>query len=127
MDDQRIGAAVRRLRIDRRLRQVDLGALAGVPRTAVVAVEAGRLEEVSFGHVRKVAKALGGRFEGKLLWRGGELDRLLNRGHARMHEALLRWLSDLQGWTALPEVSFSIAAERGVIDVVAWHEATDCC
>ena len=124
MDDQRIGAAVRRLRIDRRLRQVDLGALAGVPRTAVVAVEAGRLEEVSFGHVRKVAKALGGRFEGQFLWRGGELDRLLNRGHAHMHEALLRWLSEFRGWIALPEVSFSIDGERGVVDVVAWHAGT---
>jgi hypothetical protein len=41
-----------------------------------------------------------------------------------MHEALVRWLGQLAGWIALPEVSFSIGGERGVIDVVAWHAAS---
>jgi transcriptional regulator with XRE-family HTH domain len=124
MEDQRIGAALRRLRIDQRLRQVDLSSQAGVPRTVVMAVEAGRLENVSFGHIRRIAQALGGRFEGQFLWRGAELDRMLNRGHARMHEGLMRWLGELADWIALPEVSFSFSGERGVIDIVAWHAAS---
>jgi hypothetical protein len=39
-----------------------------------------------------------------------------------MHEALARLLNDVLGWTFLPEVSFSIYGERGVIDVLAWHQ-----
>ena len=27
----------------------------------------------------------------------------------------------LEGWTAQPEVSFSIFGERGVVDILAWH------
>ena len=124
MDDQRIGAAVRRLRIGQRLRQTDLAARAGVPRGVVMAVEAGRLDGVQFGQIRRIAKALGGRFEGQVLWRGSELDQLLNRGHARMHEAVARWLGELGGWIAMPEVSFAFDGERGVIDIVAWHAAS---
>lgn len=124
MDDQRIGSAVRRLRIGQRLRQSDLSALAGVPRKVVLAVEAGRLENVPFGQIRSIARALGGRFDGQLLWRGDELERLLNRGHARMHEAVIRWLAELGGWIALPEVSFAFDGDRGIIDVVAWHAAS---
>jgi transcriptional regulator with XRE-family HTH domain len=67
MDDQRIGAAVRRLRIGQQLRQIDLAAKAGVPRTAVISIEAGRLEDVSLGYLRRIATALGGRFEGQVL------------------------------------------------------------
>jgi transcriptional regulator with XRE-family HTH domain len=124
MEDQRIGAALRRLRIGRKLRQSDLALLAGVPRVVVMAVEAGELDRVQFGHIRRMAQALGGRFEGHLLWRGADLDRLLNRGHGLMHEAVVRWFTGLQSWLALPEVSFAVYGERGVIDILAWHEAS---
>jgi transcriptional regulator with XRE-family HTH domain len=124
MEDQRLGAAIRRIRVGRNLRQVDLAALAGVPRSVVIAAEAGRLDSVPFGHLRRVARALGGRFEGQLLWRGGDLDRLLDRGHAAMHEAVARWLDEVGGWLAFPEVSFARSGERGVIDIVAWHAAS---
>jgi len=48
----------------------------------------------------------------------------MNRGHAAMHEAVARWLRDVGGWLALPEVSFARDRERGVIDIVAWHAAS---
>jgi transcriptional regulator with XRE-family HTH domain len=124
MDDQRVGAAYRRLRIRRHLRQADLAALAAVPRKVVMAVEAGRLENVTVGSLRSIARALDGRFEGTLLWRGDGLDRLMNRGHASLHEAVARWLRDVGGWVALPEISFARDGERGVIDILAWHPAT---
>jgi hypothetical protein len=88
-----------------------------------MAVEPGRLDKVAFGSIRRLALALDGRFEGQILWRGDQLDRLLNKGHARMHEAMARWLGDLGGWLALPEISFARDGERGVIDIVAWHAA----
>ena len=87
-------------------------------------VEAGRLDRVRFGDIRRYATALGARFDGSGLWRGADLDRMINRGHARMHEATIRWLHEIGGWLALPEVSFAVGRERGVIDIVAWHAAS---
>jgi len=89
-----------------------------------MAVEAGRLDHVTYGELQRLARALGGRFEGRVLWQGDGLDRLMNRGHSRMHEAAIRWLRSIGGWIALPEVSFSRNGERGIIDIVAWHAAT---
>lgn len=54
-------------------------------------------------------------------WRGGELDGLLNSGHAALHEHVAGLFEALPAWTAAPEVSFAIYGERGVIDVLAWH------
>ena len=97
---------------------------AGISRGVVMRIEAGRLDEVSFGDVRRMARALDARFEGLVRWRGADLDRLVNRGHALMHEAAFRWLKKIGGWVALPEVSFARNGERGVIDIVAWHSAS---
>ncbi len=124
MDDQRVGASLRALRIRRRVRQIDVCAEAGIPRRVAILIESGRLERVRFGDIRAYAKALGARFDGSILWQGADLDRMLNRGHARLHEATTAWLADIGGWVAVPEVSFAYAGERGVIDIVAWHAAT---
>jgi len=95
MDDQRVGSTLRAMRIRRKLRQRDLSALAGVPRGVIALIEHGRLDEVAFGQVRAVARALDARFEGLVRWQGGDLDRLINRGHAQMHEAMARWFAEL--------------------------------
>ena len=50
----------------------------------------------------------------------------MNAAHAALHESLARHLGRSAGWTWLPEVSFSIYGERGVIDILAWHAATRC-
>ena len=39
-----------------------------------------------------------------------------------MHESVAGFLLGLTGWTFASEVSFSIWGERGVIDILAWHE-----
>ena len=77
-----------------------------------------------YGDIRRYASALGARFDGSVLWQGADLDRMLNRGHAQLHEAAARWLADIGGWLAVPEVSLSTHGERGVIDIVAWHGAS---
>jgi transcriptional regulator with XRE-family HTH domain len=64
MDDQRIGSGLRAMRIRRKLRQRDLSIAAGVPRGVITLIEHGRLDEVGFGQIRAVAKALDARFEG---------------------------------------------------------------
>lgn len=124
MDDQRIGAALRAIRIRKRLRQSDVSAAAGIPRHVAILIEAGRLSEVRFGDIRLYAAALGARFNGSVLWQGADLDRMMNRGHARLHEAMSQWLLDIGGWHPEPEVSFSFGGDRGIIDVVAWHAAS---
>jgi transcriptional regulator with XRE-family HTH domain len=124
VDDQRVGGALRALRLRRRVRQVDAALSAGIARGAAMRIEAGRLDRVRFGDIRRYAHALGARFDGSVLWQGTDLDRMLNRGHARMHAGILRWLGVVGGWVAAPEVSFSYGRERGVIDVLAWHPAT---
>ncbi len=112
------------MRIRRKLRQRDLSVAAGVPRGVVALIEHGRLDEVGFGQIRAVARALDARFEGLVRWQGGDLDRLTNRGHAQMHEAMARWFAELEGWQAVPEVSFNEFGERGVVDIMAWHAST---
>lgn len=124
MDDERVASGLRRLRVRARLRQADAARLAGIPRQDAVAIEAGRLDGIAFGRIRRYARVVGARFDGELRWRGSDLERLLNRGHAAMHEATVRWLTAIGGWLIVPEVSFAYDRDRGVIDLIAWHAAS---
>jgi hypothetical protein len=46
---------------------------------------------------------------------------LLNARHSGLHELVARHLAGLPEWVAQPEVSFAFYADRGVIDILAWH------
>jgi transcriptional regulator with XRE-family HTH domain len=123
MDDQRFGSMVRAVRVKRRLRQSDLARRAGVSREMVSRIERGRVETMPLRSIRRVTAALDMRADLVGRWRAGDLDRLLNAKHSAMHEQVARMFRDeLPDWTIEPEVSFSIYGERGVIDVVGWHE-----
>ena len=124
MDDRRLGAILRAIRLDRGLTQDEVGAAAGTSRFVVARIEAGRLAGISIGRLRSVATALDVRPEIVPSWNGGDLGRLLNARHAAFHQAMAERLNGCSGWTFEPEVSFSIQGERGVIDVLAWHAAT---
>ncbi|CAN5829246.1 hypothetical protein BH23CHL8_BH23CHL8_04950 [soil metagenome] len=124
MDDQRVGAAFRAIRVRRGWRQWDVGARAGVSRAFVSLVERGHLGAVSLATLRRVAAVLDIRLDVVPRWRGGELDRLLNAGHSALHESVVSFLGTVPGWEVVPEVSFSIYGERGVIDILAWHAAS---
>lgn len=85
-------------------------------------IERGRLESVSVGTILAVARALDIQVSLTARWHGGDLDRLVNSRHARLHESVaLLFASELPDWVLDPEVSFSIYGERGVIDILAWH------
>jgi hypothetical protein len=56
-------------------------------------------------------------------WRGGEIDRLMDEGHAAVVGWVIATLSSL-GWEARPEVSYAVWRESGSIDVLAWHAPT---
>jgi transcriptional regulator with XRE-family HTH domain len=123
MDDQRLSASIRTVRIRRGWRQVDLAIRAGVSRATISLVERGHWQSLSMDTVREIAAVLDVRVDVVPRWRGGDLDRLLSRRHSMLAEHVASLLLDHSGWAAVPEVSFSIYGERGIIDQLAWHEA----
>ena len=121
MDDQRIGHIFRALRQRKGWRQQDVADRAGMSDTLVGRIERGAFAAIPLGKIRRVAEALGARFDTILRWQGADLGRLLDSRHAAMHESMARLLGGLDGWQFEPEVSFSIYGERGIIDILAWH------
>jgi transcriptional regulator with XRE-family HTH domain len=121
VDDVKVGALIRALRIRRGWRQADLAARAHVSRSAISRIERGRLDAISLKTLRSVARSLEVSIELAARWQGANIDRLLNAGHARLHEEIAKLLDSLPGWEHAPEVSFSIYGERGVIDILAFH------
>jgi transcriptional regulator with XRE-family HTH domain len=121
MDDIRLGAAIRQVRIHRRWRQADLAGAAGLSRASISRIERGHVGSLSLSSLRAVAAALDVRVDLRAMWRGGDLDRLLNARHSRLHELVARRFAGLPGWITEPEVSFSIYGERGIVDIIAWH------
>lgn len=120
----RLAATFRAVRIRRGWRQEDVAARAGVSRAAVSLIERGELEGCTLRHILTVAEALGIRIDLMGRWRGGDLERLLNAKHSALHERVAVRLARLADWVFLPEVSFAVRGERGVIDILAWHPAT---
>ena len=123
MDDQQVGKAVRAVRLKRRWRQVDVAGRAGVDASLISRLERGHLDRLSLRALRRIAAVLDMRLELSARWRGGELDRMVNALHGVLHEEITRCLQ-AAGWQPVPEVSFSIYGERGVIDILAWHAAS---
>lgn len=119
----RLGSVLRAVRVRRRWRQADVAERAGVSVSSVSRIERGRVAGTAVGVLLRTAAVLDVRVEWSAWWRGGELDRMLNAGHAAMHEAVARDLVTA-GWSIAPESTFSIYGERGVIDVLAFHEPT---
>ena len=87
-------------------------------------IERGHLDAVSMKCFRHVTAVLGVRSEITLWLPHGELDRLLNAGHAALHESIARYLGTMPAWSQAPEVSFAYYSEKGVIDILAFHEST---
>ena len=77
-------------------------------------VECGRIEDVSVRALRRHARALGAELRLELRFRGGELDRLVDEGHAALVGAVAGRLEAF-GWETRPEVSFAVFGERGSI------------
>lgn len=124
MDDLRVGAAFRAVRLRRRWRQSDVAAGAGVSQQFVSLVERGHLDRVSLAGLRRLGHALDIRIDVVARWRGGELDRMLALDHSLLSEDVTGVFSSLGGWLLAPEASFSIYGERGVVDLLAFHPAS---
>jgi transcriptional regulator with XRE-family HTH domain len=120
VDGVRIGRSFRAIRIHLGLRQTDVAATAGVSQGVVSLIERGRIEMVSVRNIEAVAAVLGATVRIEARWRGGDLDRLLDRDHARVAEFVASELPR-PDWLLRPEYEFNRYGDRGSVDLLAWH------
>jgi transcriptional regulator with XRE-family HTH domain len=119
----RLGRQIRALRRRRRLRQVDLAALVGLAQTTISLVERGHGDRLSVRTLARIGGALDARLTIGISWRAGDLDRLLDARHTDLSAAVAAILR-AYGWEVVAEVTFAIGAERGSVDLLAWHAPT---
>lgn len=122
MDDIAFGLALRRVRLRRNERQVDVAIRAGMSQSEYSLIERGHLDGTSLRRIRAAAAALEVGVGFLARWRGGDMDRLIHGRHAAMGEVVTRRLLEA-GWEVIPELSFNHFGERGVIDLVGWDRA----
>jgi transcriptional regulator with XRE-family HTH domain len=122
VDLGRAGRSLREIRRHKGWTLERAAAEADLSRATAGRIEAGRHD--SARALTAYARGLGADVSIYVRWHGGDLDRLLNRRHAAMHEQMARLWPGLPSWTAVPEVTFSVFGERGVVDWVAWHAET---
>ena len=120
MDFVRLGSVYRAIRVRKRWRQVDVARAAGVSQPMISRIERGQMRHVSVAAILRVAEALELRIDMVPRWRGGDLDRMLNAGHAALHQSVAELFRGTR-WLLGPETTFAIYGERGVIDVLAFH------
>ncbi len=102
------------------MRQEDLGRSAGVSQDLVSLIERGKIDGLRIRILVELARNLGADLVVTLRWRGGDLDRLLDEGHAALM-ARAAAILESAGWSVMPEVTFAHFADRGSIDILAWH------
>jgi transcriptional regulator with XRE-family HTH domain len=90
---------------------------AGVSQSLISAIENGSCASVTIATLRRVFRAVGGGFDGQVLWRGPALDRLVDARHAVLIDASATGLVRLR-WDVMPEVTYSVFGERGSIDLL---------
>jgi transcriptional regulator with XRE-family HTH domain len=114
------GTTFRAIRLELRLRQLDVAARAGVCQQTVSKVERGKFGSLSADALLAIAEALEADLSLAVRWRGPRLARLLDRRHARLQDRVVRVLSSA-GWEVRVEESFNHFGERGSVDILAWR------
>ena len=85
-------------------------------------VECGHGDRLAFRTLLRILEALDADAFLNVRWRGGELDRVLDEGHATLASILAERLIGL-GWDVRAEVTYAIGHDRGSIDLLALHPA----
>jgi transcriptional regulator with XRE-family HTH domain len=118
-----LGRIARALRHRLGWRQADVARRAAVSQARVSTLERGQIDNLSVQMLRRILRVLDADLVLLVRWRGGELDRLLDEGHAALVGRIAALLEEW-GWDTRLEVSFSIFGDRGSIDALAWHAPT---
>lgn len=121
--DRSLGKVVRAIRLRLGWRQLDLARRAGVSRRSISKLERQGPAGFTVHTMRQICEPLDIDLHVYGRWRGGELDRLLDAGHAAL-QATFKELLEAAGWVVRVEVTFSRFGERGSIDLLAFHPAT---
>src|SRR5438128_82934 len=106
MNSVRAGAALRAIRRHHRWTLGHAADKAGISASAASRIENGRWDLCSFDAVEDYARGLGASTDVYIRWRGGDIDRLINRRHSAMHERMAVLWKLLPEWQAIPEQSF---------------------
>ena len=123
MTPARVGNVIRAIRQRQGKRQIDVAVAARCSAATVSRIERGRWEELAFGRIVAVTDVIGVRLDLMARWRGADLDRVIDEGHARLLGLVAGLLSGW-GWEFRIEVTYSEFGERGSIDLLAWHVET---
>jgi transcriptional regulator with XRE-family HTH domain len=123
MRDVEVARAFRAVRLRRGWRQLDVARRAGVSRERISDLENGEVGSFPLRTMRVVGAALDIDVTLVARWRGGELARLLDAGHAALGNAFAREF-ERAGWEVIPERTYSEYGERGSIDLLAFHAST---
>lgn len=121
MDWVQLGLGLRAIRRRRGWTQAETAGKARVSQSAVSRSERGDASTLTGRTLASIAEALGARYIPRVSWQGEALDRLLDAAHAGLVDEVVRLLV-ANGWTVIPEATFSRYGERGSIDILAWHE-----
>jgi transcriptional regulator with XRE-family HTH domain len=124
MNGPRIGRAIRALRHRRDWTQAELARRAGCSGSVVSRVERGRLRACSLARLELILEALDARLVSYVVWRGGELDRLLDADHALLQERWAARKADAGRWESAQEVTYNHFGDRGSIDDLAFDRVT---
>jgi transcriptional regulator with XRE-family HTH domain len=117
----RIARIVRTLRRRRGWRQADLGGRAKVSQQAVSLVECAQATRLSIKTLERILTALEADIDLVVRWRDGQLERLLDEGHAQLMGRLAVRL-EAAGWLVRTEVTYARFGERGSVDLLAFKE-----
>lgn len=119
----RVGRVIRTLRRNRGWRQVDLASRAVCSQQLISTIESGRGGTVSLRTLDRVAQSLGAEIEVAIRWHGGQLERLLDEGHAVLAAEASDRLERL-GWSVRLEVSYETPRSAGSVDMLGFEGTT---
>lgn len=114
---------MRAIRIALGATQSTIAARAGVSQSVYSRVERGLGSNQKVSTMARIATALDADLVVDLRYRGGRVDRLIDRMHASIVEIVVATLRSA-AWETIVEYSFNVYGERGSVDVLGWHAAS---
>lgn len=114
---------MRAIRLASGATQAPIAGRAGVSQSLYSRVERGLGWSQKVSTMARIARALDADLVVDLRYRGGRVDRLIDRAHAAIVETVVATLRSA-GWETVVEYSFNVFGERGSVDILAWHAAT---